>query len=94
MSSLESDKGGARAEAAKQARYVFPPSFLLPIHPHHPIHPPTYLFLHNREWAAVKVSPEDVKFIVSELEVSTDVAELTLKQQGGNVVEALRKLLH
>lgn len=46
-----------------------------------------------REWAAVKVKPEDVDLIANELDVPKDLAELTLKQQQGNVVEALRKLL-
>jgi hypothetical protein len=48
----------------------------------------------NREWAAIKVNPEDVKFIVSELEVTDEMAEQTLKKEGGDVVEALRRLLH
>jgi NACalpha-BTF3-like transcription factor len=45
------------------------------------------------EWMSVKVPPEDVDFIVGELEVPRDLAEMTLKQQKGNVVAALRKLL-
>jgi len=51
--------------------------------------PPSY-----REWAAVKVNPQDVKFIVSELEVTDEMAEQTLKKEGGDVVEALLRLLH
>lgn len=47
-----------------------------------------------REWAAVKVKPEDISLIVSELEVTEAIAEQTLKREGGNVVEALRRLLH
>jgi hypothetical protein len=61
--------------------------------PSPPSLPPSLPFF-NREWAAIKVNPEDVKFIVSELEVTDEMAEQTLKKEGGNVVEALRRLLH
>lgn len=47
----------------------------------------------HRELAAVKVSPEDVAYIVQELEVDKGKAEYTLKQHKGNVVAALRSLL-
>ncbi|EKU22220.1 hypothetical protein NGA_0204200, partial [Nannochloropsis gaditana CCMP526] len=66
MSSLESDKSGARAAAAKLA---------------------------SSEWAAVKVNPNDVKFIVGELEVTSEAAEQALKESGGDVVKALQRLL-
>jgi len=41
----------------------------------------------------VKVKPEDVDFIMNELEVAKDVAETALKQSQNDVVAALRKLL-
>lgn len=43
--------------------------------------------------ASVKVAPEDVELIVSELEVSKAVADRTIREHGGNVVEALRSLI-
>lgn len=36
---------------------------------------------------------EDVEFIMKEMEVAKDVAEVALKQSQGNVVVALRKLV-
>jgi NACalpha-BTF3-like transcription factor len=101
MSSLTSDATAAEAEAAKQARYVHTYTHE-PVYVYNPVSAPplltprpilTYLHTHTHTHS-IKVNPEDVKFIVSELEVTEDKAELTLKQQGENVVEALRKLLH
>jgi NACalpha-BTF3-like transcription factor len=39
------------------------------------------------------VNPKDVKFIVDELEVTSEAAEQALKESGGDVVKALQRLL-
>jgi NACalpha-BTF3-like transcription factor len=42
----------------------------------------------------VKLKAEDVKLIIAELEVSKDVAEKALRQHNGDIVAALRQLVH
>lgn len=39
------------------------------------------------------MNPNDVKFIVGELEVTSEAAEQALKESGGDVVKALQRLL-
>lgn len=46
----------------------------------------------EKELAQVKIKKEDLELIVTEMEVSLAVAERTLRETGGNVVEALIKL--
>lgn len=57
------------------------------------LHPTNTLPRPHRELAAVKVSPDDVAYIVQELEVDKAKAEHRLKQHKGDVVAALRSLL-
>lgn len=43
--------------------------------------------------ASVKVAPEDVELIVTEMEVSKAVADRVIREHGGDVVEALRSMV-
>jgi NACalpha-BTF3-like transcription factor len=45
-------------------------------------------------YSQVKLKAEDVKLIIAELEVSKDVAEKPLRQHNGDIVAALRQLVH
>jgi NACalpha-BTF3-like transcription factor len=87
MSSLDADDDSA-AEAAKANRYASRTAWKGP-----EMNISHNYFPFPREWASVKVRGEDIDFIVGELEVSRELAEMTLKQHQGNVGQALRKLL-
>jgi len=43
---------------------------------------------------AVKVVPADVDFIVHELEVSREIAELAIREKNGDVASAIQSLIH
>ena len=48
----------------------------------------------ERELAKVAISKEDVELIVSEMEISKEKAERTLREQGGDLVQALTALVN
>eukprot|EP01113_Clastostelium_recurvatum_P020657 TRINITY_DN2444_c0_g1_i1.p1 TRINITY_DN2444_c0_g1~~TRINITY_DN2444_c0_g1_i1.p1 ORF type:complete len:118 (+),score=26.31 TRINITY_DN2444_c0_g1_i1:407-760(+) len=47
----------------------------------------------QRALAAVKVKPEDVEAIVREFEITSEQADLALRENDGNLVTALRALI-
>ena len=46
----------------------------------------------EKELAKVSITKEDVDLIVEEMEISKTIAERTLREHAGNVVEALASL--
>merc|ERR1711915_521235 len=48
----------------------------------------------ERELAKVTVSKEDIDLIVTEMEISKDAADRTLREHGGDVVSALTALIN
>ncbi|KAL9268991.1 Huntingtin-interacting protein K-like protein [Drosera capensis] len=50
--------------------------------------------LREKELAAVKINAGDVDIIANELELDKKVAERTLREHKGDVVAAIRSLLH